>query len=85
MPTFTARDAKNRFGEVLEESQRAEVIVTRNGRPFARVLGVHLDEKSSVDALQRQQRRLLSFLDAGDAKPAEITPENRVRSLREEW
>ena len=86
MSTFTAREAKNRFGEMLEESQRQEVTVTRNGRPFALVRGINLsDSRPTVSELQAQQRTLLSFLGVASATTNLPSPEERVRSLREEW
>jgi prevent-host-death family protein len=93
MPTmmmFTAREAKNRFGQVLEESQRQEVVVTRNGRPYARVVGMNTPPTASaaatpMDALAAQERTLLSYLGVGVSPTPEQSPEERVRSLREEW
>lgn len=38
MKTITAKDAKNRFGELLEAVQHAPVRITRNGRQVAVVL-----------------------------------------------
>jgi len=35
MLTYTSADAQNRFGEVLDKSQREPVQVTRRGRPVA--------------------------------------------------
>lgn len=38
MLTYTSADAQNRFGEVLDKSQREPVQVTRRGRPVAFVV-----------------------------------------------
>ncbi|MEQ1931730.1 MAG: type II toxin-antitoxin system prevent-host-death family antitoxin [Parvularculaceae bacterium] len=35
---FTAKAAKNRFGEVLDAAQRRPVTIVKHGRPFAVVL-----------------------------------------------
>jgi prevent-host-death family protein len=35
MRTMTARDAKNRFGELLMEAQKAPVAIEKNGKPVA--------------------------------------------------
>lgn len=38
MTTVTAKDAKNRFGELLDTAQRAPVYITKNGKKVAVVL-----------------------------------------------
>jgi prevent-host-death family protein len=35
MRTMSAKDAKNRFGELLLEAQRAPVTIEKNGKPVA--------------------------------------------------
>jgi len=40
MKTVTATDAKNRFGDLLEESTVGPVRIEKNGRPVAYVLSV---------------------------------------------
>lgn len=35
MRTMSAKDAKNRFGELLMEAQRAPVTIEKNGKPVA--------------------------------------------------
>ena len=34
MKTVTAKDAKNRFGRLIDDAQRQPVTVEKNGRPF---------------------------------------------------
>jgi prevent-host-death family protein len=34
MKTMAAKDAKNRFGQLIDDAQRQPVIVEKNGRPF---------------------------------------------------
>ena len=34
MKTVTAREAKNRFGQLIDDAQRGPVTVEKNGRPF---------------------------------------------------
>lgn len=48
MKTFTALDAKNRFGELIEAAQRQPVGITRNGRPSVVVI--------SAESYARRQR-----------------------------
>jgi antitoxin Phd len=38
MKTMTARDAKNRFGELLDVAQREAVTIQKRGRPVAVLL-----------------------------------------------
>ena len=37
--SMAAKDAKNRFGQLLDNAQRAPVTIAKNGRPVAVVLG----------------------------------------------
>ncbi len=34
MKTVTAKEAKNRFGQLIDDAQRQPVTVEKNGRPF---------------------------------------------------
>lgn len=49
MKTFTALEAKNRFGQVIDAAQREPVTVTRQGRPSIVIL--------SAEEYQRRQTR----------------------------
>lgn len=49
MKTFTALEAKNRFGQVIDAAQREPVTVTRQGRPSVVIL--------SAEEYQRRQSR----------------------------
>lgn len=59
MKTFTALEAKNRFGQVIDAAQRGPVTVTRQGRPSVVIL--------SAEEYQRRQgrawRNLLAVMD----------------------
>ena len=35
MKTVAAKDAKNRFGQLIDDAQRGPVTIEKNGRPFA--------------------------------------------------
>lgn len=48
MKSYTALEAKNRFGELIEAAQRQPVGITRNGRPSVVVI--------SADSYARRQR-----------------------------
>jgi prevent-host-death family protein len=50
MHVMTARDAKNRFGELMDRAQREPVLITKNNRPvsvmvsFEDIKGTYLEE-----------------------------------------
>ena len=48
VPSITALEAKNRFGEVMEAAQRQPVSITRNGRPSVVMI--------SAESYARRQR-----------------------------
>ena len=48
MKTITARDAKTRFGELLDSMQREPVVITKNNR----------DSEMDIAAVQAQARAL---------------------------
>jgi prevent-host-death family protein len=57
MHTVTAREAKNRLGQVLDQSQREAVTVTKQGRPFAVVIAAddYADYKQYLRNSLRQE------------------------------
>jgi prevent-host-death family protein len=66
MKTITARDAKTRFGELLDTAQREPVVITKNNRPVSVVVSIHdimnpllhemfLPEEEGYDAFFRQR------------------------------
>lgn len=50
MRRFTAAEAKNRFGELLDSAQRGPVSIEKHGRPAAVILSA--DEYESLSALR---------------------------------
>ena len=55
MRSMTAKDAKNRFGELLMEAQREPVTIEKNGKPVAVVRSYEDDqeiERMKLEALQ---------------------------------
>ncbi len=48
VPSITALEAKNRFGEVMEAAQRQPIGITRNGRPSVVMI--------SAESYARRQR-----------------------------
>lgn len=64
MNTYTATNAQKVFGEVIMESQKAPVSVTRNGKPVAVILS-----ETDYQALKLQSLRaaLIEGEQSGDA------------------
>lgn len=54
MITVTSVEAQNRFGELIDRSQREPVEVTRRGRPVAYVVSEY-DMKGLVDVRKRRE------------------------------
>lgn len=55
MTRLSARDAKNRFGEMLDAAQRAPVTIEKHGRPVAVVVSAEdyaFIEQMKLDALR---------------------------------
>jgi len=64
MKSVTAKDAKNRFGQLLDDAQRGPVTIEKYGRPFAVV-------QSYEDYQMAQQLKLTSLRNAIDEAHAE--------------
>lgn len=54
MITFTSVDAQNRFGELIDRSQREPVQVTRRGRVVAYVVSEH-DMQELIELRRRRE------------------------------
>ncbi len=64
MKTVTAKEAKNRFGQLIDDAQRQPVTVEKNGRPFVVV-------QSFEDFQISQQLKMTSLRAAIDEARAE--------------
>jgi prevent-host-death family protein len=73
MPTMSAKDAKNRFGELLLEAQREPVTIERNGRPVAVV--------QSWEDWQEVERMKLEWLKAAVAEGIADADAGRVSEV----
>jgi len=63
MSTITATDAKNKFGQVLDEAQREPVRIQKNGRDVAVVVSAAEYERlktGSTEAVGPRVRELLA-------------------------
>ncbi|AKR58270.1 hypothetical protein XM25_21250 [Devosia sp. H5989] len=64
MSTITATDAKNKFGQVLDEAQREPVRIQKNGRDVAVVVSAAEYERlktGSAEAVGPRVRELLAL------------------------
>jgi len=55
MKTVAAKEAKNRFGQLIDDAQRGPVTIEKNGRPFAVVQSYEdfqLSERMKLDSLR---------------------------------
>ena len=55
MKTVAAKEAKNRFGRLIDDAQRGPVTIEKNGRPFAVVQSYadfQLSERMKLSSLQ---------------------------------
>ena len=78
MKEITARDAKNRFGYLLDAVQRAPVRVTRKGRAVGVMMSVQHYERLHGAAWER----LTMTMDAlGEEAPANGLTEAKLKAL----
>ncbi len=64
MKSVTAKDAKNRFGQLIDDAQREPVTINKNGRPFAVV-------QSYADFQMAEQLKLTALRDGIDLARSE--------------
>jgi prevent-host-death family protein len=93
MVTVTSVEAQNRFGQLIDRSQREIVTVTRHGRPAAFIVSPQ-DMEELLDARRRRSRAvtemeawsaaaLLSRSPEQAAAAAELTDEEVNRLVHE--
>ena len=58
MKTMTSLEAQNRFGELIDTSQREPVMITRRGRPVSIVISPGGDTRSAFLQFMRVVREL---------------------------
>lgn len=66
MKAITAKDAKNRFGELMDTVQREPVSIEKHGRPVAVVLSEVAYEKMKLDHLRAMLAVGETQLDRGE-------------------
>ena len=82
MQVITAKDAKLRFGELLDTMQREPVLVTKNKRPVGvfvslkDVKGTHLEQLFTVsedDYSESDKEKILTALHSLKTNPKQVT------------
>ncbi len=58
MRTMTSLEAQNRFGELIDTSQREPVMITRRGRPVSIVISPNGDTRSAFLQFMKVVREL---------------------------
>lgn len=90
MQVITAKDAKLRFGELLDTMQREPVLVTKNKRPVGVFLSLkdvkgthleHLFDVSESDYSESDKERIQAALDAIKTHPEQLTAMQKARAL----
>jgi len=66
MKAVTAKDAKNRFGELMDTVQREPVSIEKHGRPVAVILSEVAYEKMKLEHLQAMLAVGEAQLDRGE-------------------
>jgi len=56
MKTFGAREAKNNFGQLMDEVQRQPVTIEKHGRPVAVIFSMHEYRRSEKLKLRSSRR-----------------------------
>ena len=72
MKRVGAREAKNRFGQLIDDAQRGPVTIEKNGRPFAVVQSYadfELTQRVKLEALRHGISEARAELAAGNGMP----------------
>lgn len=67
MPNIAAKDAKNRFGEMLDTAQREPVTIEKHGRRVAVLLSAHAYDELEAMKRERLKAELQTGIDDLDA------------------
>jgi prevent-host-death family protein len=90
MQVITAKDAKSRFGELLDTMQREPVLVTKNKRPVGVFLslkdvkGTHLESLFDIqddDYEDWEKEKIAEALSTLKSHPSQTTAMQKAREL----
>ena len=84
MKTYTATEAKNKFGQLLDDAQRGPVRIEKHGRGSSYVVS-----EADYEIIQAQKEKALRYIldesqrdiDAGRTVPAEVVHEEIRQKL----
>lgn len=83
MKTVAAKEAKNRFGQLIDDAQRGPVIIEKNGRPFAVVQSYADFEESQsykLNVLRQGIEEAYVQFDEGQAMPFDQAAVDRIKA-----
>ncbi len=66
MMTLAAREAKNRFGRLMDKAQQEPVTIEKNGRPMAVVMSMEEYRRMEALKLEKLQRDLAEGIAQAD-------------------
>ena len=84
MKSYSANEAKQGLGEVMDHAQREPVLINKHGRPFAVVVSYEdyqAAELAKLEALRVAAKVGLDQLDRGEGQP--FDPEGHKQRLQE--
>jgi antitoxin Phd len=83
MKTVAAKEAKNRFGQLIDDAQRGPVTIEKNGRPFA-VVQSYADfeetQRLNLNALRQGIEAACVQFDAGQEMPFSQAAVDRIKA-----
>lgn len=83
MKTVAAKDAKNRFGQLIDDAQRGPVTIEKNGRPFA-VVQSYADfeetQRLKLSALRQGIEAAYVQVEAGQTMPFDDAAVERIKA-----
>ena len=83
MKTVAAKEAKNRFGKLIDDAQRGPVTIEKNGRPFAVVQSYEdfqLSERMKLDSLRTAITEAREQYAQGLGEPFDQTAVDSIKS-----
>lgn len=83
MKTVAAKEAKNRFGQLIDDAQRGPVTIEKNGRPFAVVQSYEdfvIGEQTKMESLRAAIGEARNQFEQGEGKPFDEAAVDKIRS-----
>jgi len=83
MKTVAAKEAKNRFGQLIDDAQRGPVTIEKNGRPFAVVQSYEdfvIAEQTKMESLRAAIGEARNQFAQGEGKPLDEAAVDKIKS-----